>query len=124
METLLKIGGVYFIALAIFHMGFWKIFKWDKELKKVSFLNRCVMQVLNLCLTFVFAVFAYISIVHSYDLIQTNLGRVILVSIAALLAFRAVLQVVYFKLSNPLSFGFLLFFIGGSLIYAVPIVIR
>jgi hypothetical protein len=78
MITLIKIGGLFNLVLALFHLMFWQLFNWREDLRSLSFLNRGIMQVLNLTLTFVFIMFAYLSLVHTYELYLTTLGRSLL----------------------------------------------
>ena len=120
METLISFGGVYNIALILFHLSFWRIFNWNEELARVSFLNRAVMQVLNISLMFVFAIFAYISLVHTSELMNTPLGNSLLVLMALFWLARSVQQIVFFKLQHWLSWLFLLLFFSGFLLYAIP----
>ncbi len=47
------------------------------------------MQVLNLCLTLAFVMFAYVSFAHSRDLVSTDLGRSLLVLVVAVWVLRA-----------------------------------
>jgi len=56
MKQLLIAGSIYNLLFAIFHILFWKIFR-KTQLNKLDFLNRGIMQVLNLCLTFCFLIF-------------------------------------------------------------------
>lgn len=58
---------LYNLAFAIFHLTFWKLLNWKDELQRVSANNRAVMQTLNLCLTFVFFLAAYLYFFHSDD---------------------------------------------------------
>lgn len=44
METIVLIGGLYNIGFALFHLAFWKIFKWNDELKKLSFANKAILS--------------------------------------------------------------------------------
>jgi len=120
MITLIKAGGFYNIALVVFHLLFWRLFNWDEDLRSLSFINRATMQVMNLSLVVVFALFAYLSLVHSYELFATALGHAVLLSIAVLFLLRALLQVVFFRLRHWLSFLFLLFFLAGSVLYGIP----
>lgn len=120
MESLIKAGGIYNIALVIFHLLFWRIFNWKEDLRSLSFLNRAIMQVLNLSLTFAFVIFSYISLVHTNELISTHLGKILLILMALFWFARAVQQVVFFKLKNWVSMAFLVFFIVGAALYAVP----
>lgn len=120
MELLIKAGGVYFIGLTIFHILFWKIFDWPRDLQSLSFLNRAIMQALNVSLTFVFVVFAYLSFAHTQELLETALGNSLLFFIGALLLFRAIQQIVFFKLKHWGSVAFALIFLTGAVLYAVP----
>ena len=120
MELLIKAGGIYNIVIVIFHLLFWRIFNWKEDLRSLSFLNRAIMQVLNLSLTFAFVIFSYISLVHTKELISTSLGQSLLGLIALFWLARSVEQVVFFKLKNWRSIAFLVFFLVGTVLYAVP----
>lgn len=118
MKSLLFAGGLFNVAFAIFHLFFWRIFDWKRELAKLSFINRAIMQVLNLCLTFAFTVFAYLSFAHPDELAATALGRAILAAVALFWLLRAAYQAVFFKLRHWASWAFLGTFLGGSALYA------
>jgi len=45
------------LILVVFHLLFWRVFNWKDDLRSLSFLNKQTMQVLNLCLTIMFAIF-------------------------------------------------------------------
>ncbi len=120
MELLIKAGGVLHVALVIFHLLFWRIFNWKDDLRSLSFLNRAIMQVLNLSLTFAFVIFGYISLVHTDELMSTSLGHSLLGLVAVLWLARSVEQVVFFKLRHWGSVAFLVFFLVGTVLYAVP----
>ena len=120
-ETLVAAGGLFSGAFAVFHLFFWKLFRWRSELAKLSSLNRAVVQVLNLCLTFVFVVFAYISLVHASELVASELGRSLLLLIAAFWYLRAVEQIFFFGLRKPLSVVFLVLFLAGGSLYATAL---
>lgn len=81
-ETVLFIGGVYILLLVLLHLMFWKLFDWKNDLGKLSFINRQVMQILNLTLTSAFIIFSYISIFHSTEMLTTDLGKVLLLLIS------------------------------------------
>lgn len=120
MEYLIKAGGVYNIVLVVFHLLFWRIFNWKEDLRSLSFLNRSTMQVVNLSLTVVFVIFAYISLLHTNALLSTPLGKSLLVSISLLWFARSVMQVVFYKLNHWLSIVFLVYFLAGGLLYGIP----
>ena len=120
MLALIKAGGLYNIALIIFHLLFWRIFNWNEDLRRLSFLNRAIMQVMNLSLVVVFAMFAYLSLIHHGQLLSTTLGRAVLLSISVFFFLRALLQVVFFRLQHWGSVAFLVFFIAGGILYGIP----
>jgi len=121
METFIIAGGFYTIGLIVFHLLFWRIFDWAQDLKQVSFLNRATMQVLNISLTFCFIIFSYISLVHTAELLTSSLGHSLLLLMALFWLARAVQQIVFYKLHHRASWAFLLLFLSGSLLYAIPV---
>jgi cytochrome c oxidase assembly factor CtaG len=121
MESLIVAGGIYNILLVIFHLFFWRIFNWDKDLRKLTPVNRGIMQVINLCLILVFIIFAYISLAHTYELLNTKLGHTMLWFMAIFWFARAIEQFVFFKL-NLVSIAFFIYFLLGVILYAVPII--
>jgi len=56
--TLVHLGGWYNLLLVVLHLLFWRIFDWRRDLRSLTFVNRAVMQVLNISLTVAFAIFA------------------------------------------------------------------
>lgn len=120
METLIKAAGVYNIVLIIFHLLFSPIFNWKQDLQSLSFLNKAILPVLNNSLIVVFALYAYISLFHSQELLSTPLGKSLLVFMALFFFARSAMQVIYFKLKHWGSVAFLLFFFSCGLLYGIP----
>lgn len=121
MKALLYAGGVFHLAFAAFHLGFWRLFRWNDELRRLGFINRNVMQILNLCLTFVFLAWAWLSFAHVDALLEPGLGHALLGVIALFWLLRAIEQAVFFRLGNAASLAFFLAFVGGAALYAVPL---
>ncbi len=67
-ESLIIFGGFFHLGFVVFHLFFWRLFKWRKDLASLNFINRAVMQILNLCLIFVFLAAGIISIFYAHDL--------------------------------------------------------
>ena len=122
MESLVKAGGVYNIALVVFHLLFWRIFNWKQDLQSLSFNNKAIIQVVNLCLTLVFVLFACISLIFSKELLTTPLGKSLLLFMALFWFARALMQIVFFRLEDWGSSAFLVFFFAGGVLYAIPAV--
>ena len=120
-NTLLIVGGFYHLGFAIFHLFFWRLFNWKKDLASLTIVNRAVMQILNLCLTFVFIVVAYISLFYSSEMLSTNLGKVITASISLFWLIRFVEQLYFFGLKKLLSIILTILFFAGFIIYLIPV---
>jgi hypothetical protein len=121
-ETLIIAGGAYTVVLIIFHMLFWRIFKWPETLDSLNYINKATIQVLNISITFIFFIIAYVSFVHTQELLTTQLGNSLLVLISCLWLFRASQQVVFYKLKHKASVGLTVFFLIGAFLYGMPVI--
>lgn len=117
-ELLIWSGGLFHVAFVIFHLAFWKLFRWDSELAKLTSLNRAVVQVLNLALTVVFVIFAYLSLTYASEMTRTELGRSLTLSIAIFWYLRAVLQIAFFGIRRSPSIAFFVVVLAGASLYA------
>ena len=117
-------GGVFNLGFAIFHLLFWQIFRWKEDLASLKSTNRFVMQILNLCLIFVFLVMAYVSIFQAAAMISTSLGKSLLMAFSLFWLLRMMEQIIFFGVKNKLSFAFTLVFFVGSIIYALPVLVK
>ena len=119
-DTMIFVGGVFNLGFAIFHLMFWRLFHWRKDLASLTLINRSVMQILNLCITFVFLVMAYVSFFHRPELVQTSLGKTILVAFSLFWFLRMIEQMVFFGVKTKVSAALTLVFLLGGAVYLVP----
>ncbi len=112
MKTLLLIGGFLNAFNALFHIMFWKMFNWKESLQSLDFLQRAVMQVLNIHLILVFGLFAYLSVFKRGEMTSTGTGRIILLFIAGFYLIRAVNQFIFFDMSYAMAW----FIVGYCLV--------
>jgi len=120
-DMMVLIGGFYNLGFAIFHLMFWQLFQWEKDLSKLTFVNRSVMQILNLCLTFIFLVMAYISFFYVSELRQTHLGKTLLIGFSLFWLLRMIEQIIFFGIRNSISIVLTIVFLFGSVIYLIPL---
>lgn len=118
------IGGAWHVAIAIFHLLFPRLLRWDEDLAKLTALNRAVTIILNFCLIAAFLTFAYISLVHSAEMVATPLGRSLLACISLFWLFRALLQVVYLNVRRPIMVALFVAFLAAAVVHAIPLVPR
>ena len=120
-DTLLIIAGIYGFLFAAFHLCFWRLFLWQAELARVSAINRGVMQVLNLCLTYFFVALGLITVVDRAEILGTKLGHHLLLALSAFWAIRLVEQFLFFDSRTWRSAVLSIIFLAGALIYAAPL---
>jgi len=120
-EVSLFAGGIFNLGFAVFHLFFWKLFDWRKDLASLTPVNRSVMQILNLCLTFMISVMAFVSLFLPREMLTTILGKYLLVAFALFWFLRMLEQIFVFEVKGRLSVIFTLIFLLGSLFYLVPV---
>ena len=121
-EISLFAGGVFNLGFAVFHLFFWKLFDWKKDLASLTPINRSVMQILNLCLTFMIFVMSCVSLFMPREMLTTNLGKSLLVAFALFWFFSMLEQIFVFEVRGRLSVVFTLIFLLGSIFYIIPVI--
>ena len=119
-EISLFAGSIFNLGFTVFHLFFWKLFDWKKDLASLTPVNRSVMQILNLCLTFMIFVMAYLSLFLPREMLTTSLGKNLLVAFALFWFLRMLEQIIVFEVKGRLSVVFTLVFLLGSILYFVP----
>ena len=119
-EISLFAGGIFNLGFTIFHLFFSKLFEWKRDLASLTPINRSVMQILNLCLTFMIFLMAYVSLFLPHEMLTTSLGDTLLVAFALFWFFRMLEQIFVFEVKGRLSVAFTLIFLLGSALYIIP----
>ena len=100
---ILQALGVLTLALAVFHMLFWRIFDWREDLESLTFVNRAIMKALNVSLIYLLGFFGILSMAAANLMVEETLGRVIVAALAGFWIIRAIAQIVFFRLTKPVS---------------------
>jgi hypothetical protein len=112
-------SGVFNLALAAFHLLFWRLFRWPRSLSGSGDLNRSVTQILNLAITYLFTLAALVCFLFPSELTATTLGRFWLIAMAVFWLARALIQPPFFGLRHPLSVAIFCVFVLGAVIHAM-----
>ena len=120
MKTIIYLGGIYNLLFAIFHMGFWKMFNWGEELKKIDVTNSAVMQVMNVHLIYYFLFTAVICFVFPTELQSTKLGKAFLLTCAGFWLLRIVQQFIFFEI-NAGAYVLTAILLVGVVLFALPV---
>ncbi len=119
-EILVYLCGIHSLAFAFFHTGFWKLFRWKQDLKHLTSLNRAVVQILNLRITYLFFFLAFVCFGYPQPLYDTELGRVILIGFSLFWLGRTAEQFIFFKFDRPAGFLLTALFITGAILFTLP----
>jgi hypothetical protein len=121
-ESFVIASGVFNAALAVFHLTFWKLFRWKSALAKLDRLNAAVMQILNLRITWVFIVMAALAFVLPAEMAQSPVGKGLMAGMAIFWVMRAIEQIVFFGLKHPASQAIFAVFLLGAALHGAPLI--
>jgi hypothetical protein len=117
-SILLLTGGLYSLAFAVFHMLFWRVFRWKADLQRLIPVNRAIIQVLNLRLIYVFLVMGLATVLFPVALLSTELGMFILGAESLFWFMRAIEQIIFFGMHSVASIALFWVFLIGSGLFA------
>ena len=117
-SILLLTGGLYSLAFAVFHMLFWRVFRWKADLQRLIPVNRAIIQVLNLRLIYVFLVMGLATVLFPVALLSTEFGMFILGAVSLFWFMRAIEQIIFFGLHSIASIALFWVFLIGSGLFA------
>ncbi|MBU1231231.1 MAG: hypothetical protein KKA55_13515 [Proteobacteria bacterium] len=120
-RTAIQAGGALHLLWALFHLSFPRLFRWGEALEGLDRVNRGIVHVLNLCLTFLFLALAGLSLAFAGELAVTPLGRALCAALAGFWTFRLGLQCTHFRALDPRSLALMALFAATALAYAAPL---
>ena len=121
---LLSLCGFYNLAFAIFHLFFWKLFKWKDDFRKNSVGNRAIVQILNIRLIYIFLLMAFIYFVYPQQLLETELGLVLLIGFLGFWVGRTIEQFIFLRVKSKMVTILTIVFFFGIIIHLLPLIIR
>lgn len=121
MRTLIYIGGSLWSICFLFHLFFWRLFDWRRELEAMKSVNKGIIQVLNLCLMLCFLIFAYVSFAETNELLSSSLGTAILAGMATFGLVRFGLHFLFFDIRTIGSKLVLIGALAIGIVYAIPL---
>ena len=120
---LLKLCGIYNLAFAVFHIYFWKIFKWKEDLKGNSIGNRAIIQILNIRLIYIFLLMAFVYIFYPDQLIETRIGFVLLCGFLGFWIVRTIEQFIFLRVKSKMVTILTIIFFIGIIVHLLPLIV-
>jgi hypothetical protein len=120
-EMIIYCCGIYAVAFAIFHIMFWRIFNWKKDLQNISVANRAIIQIANSRLIYVFLFTAFVCFFYTDELLTTRLGHVFLAGSSIFWFGRTIEQFVFLGYKHKVVNLLTIIFIIGAILFAIPL---
>lgn len=120
--ALLYLCGIYNLAFAVFHISFWKIFKWNEDLKEISIGNRAIIQILNIRLIYIFLLMAFVYLFYPDQLMETKIGFVLLIGCLGFWMGRTIEQFIFLRVKSKMVTILTVVFFIGIIIHLLPII--
>jgi len=124
-ELFLKIGAIFHLVCALFHIAFPKKFNWNENLSELSSEKYLIIKqnlhIMNICLLLFWLVFAVVPFFFSSELLTTSVGKTILILIIAFWVIRIlILQPIFIGVKSKESWQMIIFFLVGFVFFIIP----
>lgn len=100
------------------------MFNWKKELQKLNFVNRAIMQILNIRMIYLLLFVAFIGFVYPRELLTSDIGIAFLAGNSLFWLGRTIEQFIFFKVNNKYVHVLTAIFILGTVLFALPLLLR
>lgn len=111
-------AGVFDLAIAVFHILFWRLFNWPESLAGSGKLNMAITQTLNIMLTYVFVVYGLAILMQG-----AAASPALLLPGVGFGALRVFLQFRLFGVRRPASAVFTAAAMLGTVLHLIPTLI-
>jgi hypothetical protein len=122
-KLIIYICGIYSAGFAVFHMLFWRLFNWKKDLKNISYVNRAITQILNFRLIYFFLFTSFICFTYAEELNTTSLGKAFLGGLSIFWLGRTIEQFLFLGYKNKYVNLLTVIFVVGTILFALPILL-
>jgi hypothetical protein len=120
-DFLIYLCGIHSVFFALFHISFWKLFRWKIKLQRLNLPNRAIVQILNIRMIHVFLLIAILCFVFPKDLHSTDLGKTFLLGISLFWMGRLIEQFIFLRINNKSIHFLTLLILLGSILFLLPI---
>ena len=122
-RILLLAGGLLNFALATFKIAMPHLFHWKEAMGSSQTFIQTTVYAENLGISLLLLFFAYMSIFDRGELLETDAGRIVLLSIGSLWAYRAAAEIFLYKINVDGPWWRFFLFLGAAGLYLLPLAI-
>ena len=114
---LLTILGIINFTGFVIHLLFTPIWGWGGDLKQLKSQNRRAALTMNGMITYLFGFFSVVNLLWAFGVLEIQ--KTLVISIIGFWVVRSILQLLYYRVREPLSLAFLgafIFMIAGHIV--------
>ena len=120
-DIIIYLCGFHSLGFAIFHLFFWKLFKWKTDLQNISKPNKGIIQIANIRLIYIFLFTAFLCFFFTQDLYTTNLGKAFLIGGSLFWLGRTIEQFIFLRIKHRLIHLLTALFVLGTILFLLPL---
>lgn len=120
-DPVLALCALHSLGLALFHLAFWRLFRWPATLQTTTLANRAILQIANVQLIWLFLGVATLCLAFPTELRGTPLGRALLAGMSGFWIVRLIQQAVFLRVNHPLVHVLSVVFALGAVLFAWPL---
>ncbi|MCX7556920.1 hypothetical protein OS187_08830 [Xanthomonadaceae bacterium JHOS43] len=119
-HLLLALCAAHSLLFAAFHLAFWRLFRWRESLPRMKRVDRAILQILNLRLSYVFLGIGGLCLCFPNELVDTALGRTVMLGMTGFWLGRLVEQFVFLRVNHAGVHALSALMVLGTLLFAWP----
>jgi len=124
-ELCIKLGGIFHLICALFHVVSPRIFKWRENLNILPEENKATIKeslyISNICILLFWLILAYIPFFYPHELLTTSMGKSLLTCIIIIWIIRIfILHPIFSDIKKKFSIIRIIFFLSGFLLFLLP----
>lgn len=117
--TLVHVAGWLNLVAAMFHLGFWRLFRWPQSLGDLNQVNRGTLYTMNWALTWFFGLMAVVFLRADSGAARGDTLPWLLLGMSGFFLLRALVHPYYFRLRHPLSMTVFVYALLASVVHFV-----
>jgi hypothetical protein len=92
------VGGILTLFMALFHIRFPKLFKWEKDYGRITEINKKIFHTIHLALLLIFVLIGFLSLFYANELSESKgISFGLNLMISSFWLWRTIWQIYYFK---------------------------
>jgi hypothetical protein len=121
---LIRIAGALSVLFTLFHTGFYWMFKWSQDLAVLQPVNRAILLTLNVVVILLLVYSVIMSLGYPRQLIQTQVGKSLLLFFSSFYLVRIVCEFIYFGFRMPSSLMIITICLIPAICFGLPVLFK